>query len=167
MRLIITCCLSLTSSAALAQLPPGPSLPISAGQPGVLNTSNVLPVIGTITQNSGGSISLIGGNGSRVGAPTLPTSQGGQISIINMAAIYKAANQSSSIVGSSVTTPVTANSVPSIRPEQLSATPGTIVITGNAVVGNLPRAQLPGNPVVATRAVIDSTGQIRLTGNGN
>ena len=131
--------LLLISSLAFLQASLAYSQQVTQVQPGALNTSNV-PVMNGGTTVSG-NISLSGGG-----------------------SINNISNQTGALVDGKLLTPVTANSVGNVGSGAVAINQGTIVLTGNAVVGYYPRVQPVGNPVIATRAVADSIGRISLIG---
>lgn len=170
MKFNIAGSLLLISSIALLQASLAYSQPVAQVQPGTLNTSNV-PVInggttvtGNISFSTGtsitpGNISLSTGGSIRAGQMTTTS-----FLTDNVVAINNISNQTGALVGGKLLTPVTANSVGNVGSGAVAINQGTIVLTGNAVVGYYPRVQPVGNPVIATRAVADSIGRISLIG---
>ncbi|MBK7024787.1 MAG: hypothetical protein IPH41_15205 [Sulfuritalea sp.] len=162
--------LLLISSLAFLQASLAYSQQVTQVQPGALNTSNVpvmnggTTVSGNISLSGGGSITP-GNIGSSAGG-SIRTSQMTTTSFLtdNVVAINNISNQTGALVDGKLLTPVTANSVGNVGSGAVAINQGTIVLTGNAVVGYYPRVQPVGNPVIATRAVADSIGRISLIG---
>lgn len=173
-RFIVAIGLLFASCVALSQTQTiyGPPIAIAPPQVGVPISPTVLPMLGasgggTINLTGGGNLNLGGGAPTQIGAQVPSSTQGGRLVIGRPSATLSADAATRAIAGIAVSTSNSVNPVPNVGAYMPNVNPGTVVITGNAVAGQLPQAQLAGNARIATRAVIDLAGQVRLVGNGN